>query len=381
MFTKTNSLNKLLTICCLLFFLFYVNISKAQIYVNNWVIAPSDTQKEKPLVYVDFWATWCAPCISSMPHTEGLQERFGDKVLFVYISDEPENKIRSFLKRKGYRFYTLSDSARTNFNAWNVQSIPFAMLMNPRGTVIWQGRPGDLSPELLQKYIRRYENQSGDPDRFIPVRTGPQPISDRFTTEKIEALSIRYRRFADEIPFDCSEKGKNVTCQGPLREIAAHAFGLEPYQVETNRDISLVIRMPVLPPGQQRAMLKAFLQKHWQIRQSRRQIERYVLTEKDTSTWLNRRLYRYADSPDQTLSLSDDTFLTIDNATPRQMARILSQQTGIIFHYQGQNTNVYDWNIRIDTPDELLRYLQNELNFEVKAEKRELPYISLSEHP
>ena len=377
MFTKTNSLNKLLTTLCLLFFVFYVNSSFGQIYVNNWVIKPSDEQKEKPLVYVDFWATWCAPCISSMPHTAGLENRFGKDVLFIYISDEPETKIRSFLERKGYRFYSLSDTARTNFNAWNVESIPYAMLMNPRGTVIWQGRPGDLSPELLQKYIRRYGGQTGDPGRFIPIHTEPQTFTNRFTTEKIEALNIRYRRFADEIPFGCYEKGETLTCKGPLREIAAHAFGLEPFQVEIDRDFSLEIRMPVLPPGQLRAILKTFLRKHWQIQQTQKQIERYVLTEKDTTTWLNRRLYRYADTPDQTLSLSDDTFLTIDDATPRQMARILSQQTGIIFHYQGHIRNVYDWNIRIDTPSELLKYLRNELNFEVKAEKRELPFISI----
>ena len=377
MFTKTNILDKLLTSICLMFFLIYANPLKAQIYVNNWVIKPSDEQKEKPLVYVDFWATWCAPCISSMPHTEGLQNRFGKDVLFVYISDEPETKIRSFLERKGYRFYSLSDTARTNFNAWNVESIPYAMLMNPQGTVIWHGRPGDLSPELLQKYIRRYGGQSGDPQRFIRIDYEPVYSSENISTDRINGKPIRYRQFPGEIPYACSKSAKNTICKGSLREITARTFGLEPYQVESNANISLEIEMPPLPENQQSNLLKKFLQKHWQIQQTQKQIERYVLTEKDTTTWLNRRLYRYADTPDQTLSLSDETFLTIDNATPRQMARILSEQTGIIFHYQGQNRNVYDWNIRTDTPSELLKYLRNELNFEVKAEKRELPIISI----
>ena len=58
------------------------------------------TKFEPGKVYVvEFWATWCGPCIASMPHLVGLQQRYGDQgVMIVSVSDEPLETVESFLK-------------------------------------------------------------------------------------------------------------------------------------------------------------------------------------------------------------------------------------------------------------------------------------------
>lgn len=59
------------------------------------------TEFEPGKVYVvEFWATWCGPCIGSMPHLVDLQQRYADEgVTIVSISDEPLETVERFLER------------------------------------------------------------------------------------------------------------------------------------------------------------------------------------------------------------------------------------------------------------------------------------------
>ena len=60
---------------------------------------PRVTSFQKDKVYVvEFWATWCGPCVQSMPHLAALQAKYADKGLqIVSISNEPLEEVKAFL--------------------------------------------------------------------------------------------------------------------------------------------------------------------------------------------------------------------------------------------------------------------------------------------
>lgn len=55
------------------------------------------------VIFLNFWATWCPPCIAEMPSIDKLHDEMGDEVAFVLLSfDDDFQKAKDFDKRKGY---------------------------------------------------------------------------------------------------------------------------------------------------------------------------------------------------------------------------------------------------------------------------------------
>ena len=62
---------------------------------------PKVTKFEPGKVYVvEFWATWCPPCIASMPHLSQLQNKYSDSIQIISITNDPLEQVAAFLQRK-----------------------------------------------------------------------------------------------------------------------------------------------------------------------------------------------------------------------------------------------------------------------------------------
>ncbi|WP_146525563.1 TlpA family protein disulfide reductase [Novipirellula artificiosorum] len=123
------------------------------------------TAFEKDKVYVvEFWATWCGPCVMSMPHLAELQNQYrGEKVQIVSISDEDPEEIKEFLKGENpdlektfdeitsaYSLTTDPDrSSHTDYmEAANQNGIPTSFVVGKTGQIEWIGHPMDLEEPL-----------------------------------------------------------------------------------------------------------------------------------------------------------------------------------------------------------------------------------------
>ena len=67
--------------------------------IAHWIKGKKIEEFEADKVYViEFWATWCGPCVASMPHLSELQKKYADyDVKFISVSDEDLQTVVSFL--------------------------------------------------------------------------------------------------------------------------------------------------------------------------------------------------------------------------------------------------------------------------------------------
>jgi len=103
----------------------------------------------KPLHVLEFWATWCPPCRTSIPHLSSLQKKYKETVKFVGITNEEEKAALPFVQQMGDNMdYTVAiDTEDTVFGDFNVTGIPAAFLIGKNGEIFWQGHPMDPSFE------------------------------------------------------------------------------------------------------------------------------------------------------------------------------------------------------------------------------------------
>ena len=65
------------------------------------------------VVLVNFWATWCPPCVAEMPSMKALYEDYKKKVTFLFITNENWNTVSNFYTKNAYNFPTYNQVTST----------------------------------------------------------------------------------------------------------------------------------------------------------------------------------------------------------------------------------------------------------------------------
>lgn len=124
-----------------------------------------DLEKMKgKLVLIDFWATWCGPCLAEAPHMVEVNNKYGPKGLQVIgISlDQDAAEMAAVAKEKGFTWPQHVDSTNQVSGQFGVNGIPHVYLLGPEGTVLWHGHPARMDAEI-ERAFKEHPPQLVDP--------------------------------------------------------------------------------------------------------------------------------------------------------------------------------------------------------------------------
>lgn len=96
---------------------------------------------DKVLV-LDFWATWCGPCIAAAPMLEKMQDTYEGKLEVVGIGGaEKYATFKNYVLKKQGNYAQMFDPNQTIDNAIGIKGIPHVLVLSTDGIVRWQGNP------------------------------------------------------------------------------------------------------------------------------------------------------------------------------------------------------------------------------------------------
>jgi len=107
----------------------------------NWEVEDMDgnvielAQFKNQVLFLNFWATWCPPCIAEMPSIQRLYDEYGNKMAFVLASQESKGILNEFMEERGFTFPVYVVRSRKP-DVFSSRSIPASFLISPEGQVM-----------------------------------------------------------------------------------------------------------------------------------------------------------------------------------------------------------------------------------------------------
>jgi thiol-disulfide isomerase/thioredoxin len=133
----------------------------------NWPITDMDgielslNDFKGKVIFLNFWATWCPPCVGEMPEIQALYDMYKDRpqVQFLLVSNEDHQTVKNFIQKRGFSFPVFS----SRFNAPKIfysESIPTSFLISKDGRLViretgasrWSGKKmQDIINDLIKE--------------------------------------------------------------------------------------------------------------------------------------------------------------------------------------------------------------------------------------
>ena len=117
-------------------------------------VAPTWQDLRGKVVIMDFWATWCTPCIESIPHLNALKKELADQpVSLLSITYEPSAKVRGFLKTHKMETDIFIDNDLSTFKSFSSWGIPITYVFDKEGRLVAGVSPKNLTADIVRKIL------------------------------------------------------------------------------------------------------------------------------------------------------------------------------------------------------------------------------------
>ena len=330
-----------------------------------------DFDKQK-IILIDFWATWCVPCVPATQQLEILQQSRPKDVYIVSVSDENLDVITSYLPKHPIKIDVFKDCIDNSLiNLFNVVSRPYAVLVALDGRILYQGHPAGITQEMIDKFAEQEKSKPAKKwnELFYEVKSvsvkPPPPINKSFQIKRINTGENSMN--IDRGVFNYS---------GPLSGLIKYLTDCSSHQIVFNgiNDFGVSMRCSELELLNSPASILSLIENNLPIKlESGNKTMEVLMLEviNQKKLWSNSQIdWGTEVNP---IYLIGNDHIEADNITLQKIAGLLSDIKGVPYYYKGNDYHLRDWNFHYRFDDLMKEDLEENFGIRIKKEKTNLP--------
>lgn len=354
------------------------------INITDWIKnEPKDKKLSDKYIVLEFWATWCGPCIAAVPHMNDLQKKFNGKdIYYISITDESVAKVQRSLKRVDFHSIVVTDLTKeTQINFGDgikgLDQYPLTVLIDNNNTIKWIGEPKDLDDKVMTSFLgsKRFEEKSIEKNEETKI-----------VDQQRDFLSLMKDK-ETEYYFALSESS---SAESSKQQMGTIIYSLIAHNLEDIYNSIFQVRKEQLTiPAKFENKHYDLLYKNTDKSKGLEQIEKEILKEfnltkqieskkgktnivtvKDSTLLeetLEKRFSAKSDADDKIIF----TAFTIEN-----MLEELSNRSSELFIFQDEISTKYDFIISINSKEETIKSLSS-YGLELTEKEIDIEYITL----
>lgn len=142
--------------------------------VNNRTGFTSFSAIQSDIIIIDFFGTWCVPCVKALPHLKELQEKFNNKIIILLVSNENNSRLEKFVAaRQPFPFTIIVDEENTVTNLFAPPSYPYTVVINKERKIIALTDAMGLTEKKIEEWLN---------NETIVYMATPQPDQPKVMT-------------------------------------------------------------------------------------------------------------------------------------------------------------------------------------------------------
>lgn len=148
-------------------------------------------QKDKKFYVINFWGTWCSPCIPEMEALAKLQSANASKLQIIGISDDPAEKLQKYLKTKPTTMWLATDTTWLLYSLFNFSSVSHSAIVNSNKDIVALVKTHSITQGLLDSLYKGQKIKSNAKLKEKPVAKS----DDLFAVDSTLAASFTIRSY------------------------------------------------------------------------------------------------------------------------------------------------------------------------------------------
>lgn len=345
------------------------------INITEWIAnVPENKDLDNKFKVLEFWTTWCGPCLGAVPHMNELTKEFESQILFLSITNESPEKVNRTLNRMEFLSTVVTD--QTSFTQQEYgdgkseyTALPMTVLIDNKNIVKWIGQPQMLNRNILkallagnieEKNAFKYREKE-DKDDFMAYVAKINKLKNSDINYYLELKKVDNSMDGMTIESSSFYVHSNTTIKTLLSELIGTYSSLvnlpEEYRnqqfeiIYKNKNPSIDFKTDFLNDVVNRLNLK------WN--KEKTITEGYQLSLADKS-----KLEKTLDvnesgrSDIYDFNLRKNTGVNYTNYTIKDFSIDLSKTTGYLFSFKNEDTGKYDFTIETNTIADIKRSLK-----------------------